>query len=223
MIVAEPSVWQNICKTSWCQALVVTEKGYCCPFSLLSVCTLERSLFSSPLILVHLVSPHRISLPSNTSFQKGALSQKKPERASCNNPQIWSLEVGNCYCKWVGYTYWAHVEVMLSETVLPGRLKCKLGTCKASWTRSITVRMGELVNCPPFSLASTLSLELGPQMAPTSRVQTHNRYGCYIYLPNIHPICTELSVLAIRLPFGGGAEEDVFPGEGLVLREVLPV
>ena len=98
-----------------------------------------------------------------------------------------------------------------------------LCTCKASWTRSITVRMGELVNCPPFSLASTLSLELGPQMAPTSRVQTHNRYGCYIYLWNIHPICTELSVLAIRLPFGGGAEEDVFPGEGLVLREVLPV
>ena len=39
----------------------------------------------------------------------------------------------------------------------------------------------------------------------------------------MYPICTELSVLAIRLPFGGGAEEDVFPGEGLVLREVLPV
>ena len=36
-------------------------------------------------------------------------------------------------------------------------------------------------------------------------------------------MCTELSLLAIRLPFGGGAEEDVFPGEGLVLREVLPV
>ena len=30
-------------------------------------------------------------------------------------------------------------------------------------------------------------------------------------------------VLAIRLPFGCGAEEDVLPGEGLILREVLPV
>ena len=44
-----------------------------------------------------------------------------------------------------------------------------------------------------------------------------------MYLLITFPIFVELSVLAIRLPFGGGAEEDVFPGEGLVLREVLPV
>ena len=60
-------------------------------------------------------------------------------------------------------------------------------------------------------------------MAPTSRVQTHYQFGLLMYLLITFPIFVELSVLAIRLPFGGGAEEDVFPGEGLVLREVLPV
>ena len=85
------------------------------------------------------------------------------------------------------------------------------------------MHFGYVVQTPEFwpwkwlTVYPKILSHLGPQ-----EWRQFNAHDQYKYLMTTYLICTVLLLLAIRLPFGGRAEEDVLSWEGLILWEVFP-